>query len=182
MSTLTTRRAERPYRHFGLSPLSGLKANVTYSRSGTYQTRRVYADFVVDGLVLSDRAHRRRDLISSLGWGPREVQDVVVDQLLLLRGSSAGRVALYVCPECGDLHCGAVTVAIQREGDAIVWRDFGYETGLDIDPPEPDTEHLMDLGPYRFDPIQYETSIRAGYAIGGFSPEDTSRLTTTADQ
>ena len=33
-------------------------------------------------------------------------------------------MAIYVCPICGDLECGAITARIEREADEIVWRDF----------------------------------------------------------
>ena len=36
-----------------------------------------------------------------------------------------------MCPECGDLGCGAVTVVIERSGDKIIWRDFGFESNSD---------------------------------------------------
>jgi hypothetical protein len=31
------------------------------------------------------------------------------------------RVAIYVCPECGDLGCGAITVAVSREEGTVIW-------------------------------------------------------------
>jgi hypothetical protein len=78
------------------------------------------------------------------------------------------RTALYVCPENGDLYCGAITLVIERQGDEIVWQDFGYETGLDTDPPELD-RMLSDLGPYRFVRPQYESVMRSGYGMDGFN-------------
>jgi hypothetical protein len=35
---------------------------------------------------------------------------------------------IYVCPECGDIGCGAITAVIKDYGSSIVWSDFGYET------------------------------------------------------
>ena len=35
---------------------------------------------------------------------------------------------IYVCPECGDIDCGAITAVIKDYGDRIIWSDFGYET------------------------------------------------------
>jgi hypothetical protein len=54
---------------------------------------------------------------------------------------------LYVCPECGDLGCGALTAKVGRDGDYIVWSDFAFETGLDVDPPDLNRSHLADVGP-----------------------------------
>jgi len=39
----------------------------------------------------------------------------------------ARRVALFVCPECGDFACGAVTVLVSRSDLGIKWSDFEYE-------------------------------------------------------
>jgi hypothetical protein len=159
-STFSIRRAERPALRMG---------------AGAWQTGRVYADFVADDMPLSIYAHRRGDLISCLGWGPRPAQDEAIARLL---GDAppdfpwgGGRTALYVCPEDGDLHCGAVTAVIERDGDAVVWRAFGYETGLDTDPPDLDTQHLETLGPFRFSWSEYEAAIRAGYGLDSFDAE-----------
>ena len=38
-----------------------------------------------------------------------------------------GRVTVYVCAECGDLGCGAITVVIERDNGAVRWRDWGYQ-------------------------------------------------------
>jgi hypothetical protein len=158
MATLTVARAERPFRRLG---------------GGTWQTGRVYADFVVDGKPLSTHAHRCGDLISRLGWGALTAQQDTVAHLLCERAPDfpwgGGRTGLYVCPEDGDLHCGAVTAVVERQGTEVVWRDFGYETGLDIDPPELDTRDLEGLGPYRFAWVEYEAAIRAGFGMDGFN-------------
>lgn len=60
---------------------------------------------------------------------------------------------------------------IERDGDDTVWRAFGYETGLDTDPPELDTRHFEALGPFRFPWSIYEAAIRAGYGIDGFDAD-----------
>lgn len=39
-----------------------------------------------------------------------------------------GRVSLYVCPECGDLGCGAVTATIAFEPETVTWRAIGVQT------------------------------------------------------
>jgi hypothetical protein len=155
MSTLAVSRAERPAEELG---------------GGAYRTGRVHADFVVDGRSLWTVARQRGDLVSCLGWGTREGQDATVAELLLERSSAllGGRVPLYVCPEDGDAHCGAVTALIERIGSSVVWRDFGYETGLDLDPEVLDQDGLTDLGPFVFAWTDYEEAIRAGYGIDGF--------------
>ena len=138
-----------------------------------FRTGRVYADFVVDGRPLSEDARTRGDLISCLGWGARAGQDQTVAELLLETPAPlpGHRIPLYVCPEDGDLHCGAVTARVERHGDEVVWSDFGYETGLDIDPPELDQRGLGHLGPFRFAWRSHAAAIRSGYGADGFNPE-----------
>ena len=158
LSTIAVRRAVRPAESLS---------------SGTFRTGRVYADFVIDGEPLSTYAHRRGDLISSLGWGVREAQDATVARLLLEAPAPlpGDRVPLYLCPECGDIQCGGVTVCIKREDDIIVWREFAYETGLDIDAPGLDQKHRNTLGPFRFASAKYEPVIGIGYGLGGFDTD-----------
>jgi hypothetical protein len=38
---------------------------------------------------------------------------------------------MYVCAECGDLGCGAVTAAVEVGDDKVVWRDFGYQNNYE---------------------------------------------------
>ena len=149
---LTIARAERSHRDLG---------------GGAYQTGRVFADLVVDGQPLSGVAGRRGDLVSVLGWGTHASQDSVVARLL---GDAPaplpdGRQPLYVCAECGDVECGALTVVIEKSGNEIVWRDFDYETGMDIDPPDLDRPAFADVGPFRFARADYEAAIRSGFGL-----------------
>ena len=162
VSTFEVRRAERMPEHTDF---------------GGWRTGRVYADFVVNGVALSSLVQRRGDLISRLGWGPRKAQEEAVACLLLESPPDfpwgGGRRALYVCPEDGDLHCGAVTAVVERDGETVIWRDFGYETGLDIDPAELDTRDLSELGPFYFSWPEYESVVRGASGLDGFDPTGT---------
>ena len=68
-----------------------------------------------------------------------------------------GRFPLYVCSECADLGCGALTVAVERQsdGDAVTWSDFRFEDGN-----TPLSEHpsLAGLGPFTFSAERYEAA------------------------
>ncbi len=59
-----------------------------------------------------------------------------------------GRVMLFVCPECGDIACGAVTLRISRKGDRVTWADFACEDNLE--PTTMDSEPCRSIGPYTF--------------------------------
>lgn len=69
---------------------------------------------------------------------------------------ASGRLPIFVCPECGDLGCGAITVEVDRGPEAVIWRNFGwdvnYETGED--------DIRFDLDPLVFDRGQYEAELR----------------------
>lgn len=42
-----------------------------------------------------------------------------------------GRTPLYICAECGDVGCGAVTAEIEVLEEQVVWRRFGYENSYE---------------------------------------------------
>src|SRR5580704_1683922 len=125
-----------------------------------HPTDGVYADFLVDGMALSTRASRKSDIVGCLGWGEPAAQDAAVARLLLEAPADtpSGRVSLYVCKECGDLGCGAMSVRIQRDGNVVTWSDFYYE-GADATFAA-NNRLLDDLGPYRFSWRLYEAAIR----------------------
>lgn len=120
----------------------------TTRSSGLGRTQRRYLDFVIDGVPLSSLL--TVDFISPFGWLDAREQEATIDRLL---GKSppdmpGGRNTLYVCPECADIGCGAVTLLIERGPDHIIWKDFGFENNYD------DVGHtadFQDIGPFTFD-------------------------------
>jgi hypothetical protein len=70
-----------------------------------------------------------RDIVGALGWGVTNHERESVAKLE--RGAPPDfppdRVAIYVCPECGDLGCGAMTVSVSRDAEVITWSDFRWE-------------------------------------------------------
>ena len=87
------------------------------------QTPRRFLDFFINGESLHDR--HGFDLISPLGWFVAEEDEHAARRLLGAEPPDLeGRVAIYVCAECGDLECGAITAIIEREGKNVLWRDL----------------------------------------------------------
>lgn len=120
---------------------------------GGTKTQRTFLDFVVDGRSLFDdvTAHGH-DLISCL-WLPEDVLATAARDRLLLRAPGdlpSGRVALYVCPECGDLGCGGISARVTRDGPRITWSVFGSENNY-----EPPLTPLAEMGPFEFDFDEY---------------------------
>jgi hypothetical protein len=64
---------------------------------------------------------------------------------------------LFVCAECGDLGCGALTVQIAVTDGGIVWRDFAHEN--DYDPDMTERERFRAVGPFVFDAAQYAEAL-----------------------
>ncbi|MCT1459619.1 hypothetical protein M3G03_08720 [Aestuariimicrobium sp. p3-SID1156] len=97
--------------------------------------RPEYLDIAVNGSSLrasigeeslgwtSTPLHRGWALEPGVGW-------LASLSLGLQTGLPAGRAELYVCRECGDLGCGALTVNIERGGQLVHWSQFGWEDDL----------------------------------------------------
>ena len=120
-------------------------------------TPREFLDFVVDGQALSERIGG--DLVSCLGWLMTAENTRAVHRLLREEPPDFpnDRRSLYICPECGDLGCGAVSVVIEKTGNTVVWRDFGYQNNYE------DTVNFAayaDLGSFVFERTEYENVIR----------------------
>jgi hypothetical protein len=151
LSILNSELAHRPYRDMG---------------GGVHKSARRYVDFVVDGRSLGQ-------LINSLGydlvsvftaeWENSYFEDA--KQRLLLQKDSDfpnGRRSLYVCSECGDLGCGAVSIIVEFQGESVIWRNFGYEnTWEEI----VRFEQLKDIGPFRFPLVSYRKTIEGAVAL-----------------
>ena len=134
---------------------------------GGGKTERSYSDFYVSGIRLLDfLGWQDADYITPLGWGPAKYQADAVAELLQSRkpSLSTGRTQLYVCPECGDIGCGAVTTRIERVGDLIVWGNFDFEN----DSEEPRLSEFVKIAPIYFEAAPYCQILSA------FKPHSTS--------
>ncbi len=63
------------------------------------------------------------------------------------------RAHLYVCPECGDIACGAYCATVSWTDGQYMWHDFTYENGYE----EPLI--LGDVGPFLFEAASYGKTI-----------------------
>lgn len=126
------------------------------------QAVRRFLDFEADGSSLYDSVRERGfDCIGSIWLDPEAAAGA---QHLLGEAAadlSPDRVAVFVCPECGDLGCGAVTVRIQVGSDVVTWDDWAWQTG---DDPEPDRQGPEDMPTLSFDRETYEQALRADHS------------------
>lgn len=67
-----------------------------------------------------------------------------------------GRTALYVCAECGDLGCGAVTAVVTVDQRQVVWSEFGYQNNYE---PFEDSARFDGAGPFVFDRDEYSAAL-----------------------
>ncbi len=123
-------------------------------------------DFVVNGQSLfAVTGAANFDLSGCLSVPQREPELAVRlnDGLARLLASAvpAGgshRVALYVCPECGDLACGAITALVSRSDGVVRWSDFAYENGDESE------IKLSKVEPFAFDWTSYVAEIERACA------------------
>jgi hypothetical protein len=78
-----------------------------------------------------------------------------VNRVLLKEGADFpdNRRSLFICSECGDIGCGAITARILREGDTIFWKDLGFENTYQE---HVDLSTYKELGPFTFKAVSYE--------------------------
>ena len=132
--------------------------------SGTTTTQeRLSVDFSINGeslltaIVNSDGGHA--DFMGCVVRGFPEQNVKTVGRLMCAEApdSGSGRVLLYVCPECGDIGCGAYSAFVECVGGTYVWQGFAYENGYE------DPKPISKIGPYVFEGSQYEAEVsRAG--------------------
>ena len=94
------------------------------------------------------------DQVGIFGWIPDKwYENDRIDEFLGLSPPelTTGRTSFYVCPECGDIGCGAITAKIEVTQKQVIWHDFGYETNYSA----PDLSRYQAIGPFMFERTAY---------------------------
>ncbi len=132
----------------------GFRKGETF-KNGTSISERQYFDFIVSGQSLAKiLGLPELDLIGTFGWcEDKDYENNLIDEFLGLEKPelSTGRTSFYVCPECGDIGCGAITAKIEFKEEFVLWKDFGYEN----DYSKPNLEDFKEIGPFKFDKNDY---------------------------
>lgn len=134
--------------------MNSLILHKTIRQGSSNKTERHYFDYFVSGQsLLKLLGVDSYDLITPVC--PNMTTDFekdLVNEILLRKKASleTGRIMLYVCPECADIDCGAITANIKDLGDKIVWKEFGYETGYGGV-----TEEYLNIDPIEFERQNY---------------------------
>ena len=125
----------------------------------TFKSQRRFLDLVVNEVSLWERLGKPHDMVSVLCTDFVESETLKAVGRLLLKSEADlpnDRRSLFVCAECGDLGCGAITISVKRAGDNVVWSDFGYENNYEERVLRDD---YRDVGPFQFEFQQYESAL-----------------------
>jgi len=101
------------------------------------------------------------DNIGCLGWLSPDAEQVILERLATERLSELGndRYALYICAECGDIGCGAITVQIEKTQEGYLWKNFGYEN--DYDESMRNLERYKNIGAFHFKRAEYLDALKS---------------------
>jgi hypothetical protein len=127
----------------------------------SWKTQQKFLDFVVNRQSLWQKVGKPLDLVTVLALDEHVAPDksaLAVRRLILKEPAEllGGRRQLLICPECGDIGCGAITASIEKDKTGIVWRSFGYEND---DEQEVKFKSYEDVGPFTFEAADYETAL-----------------------
>lgn len=152
-------------------------ATTSLRKDGLTQTPVTYLDFTADGDRLFERlaAHfpQAPDYVGVIqdAW-PMETVAAIERLLGEAPGDLPdGRVSLYVCPECADLGCGAITTRLSLEYDTVIWRDIGTQTDNEDEVcplADPDDFPEVTFGRDRYDQVLRHELARARQLCVGF--------------
>lgn len=132
-----------------------VRVGVKFS-DGAYKSERHFLDFVVNGTSLWERVGKRHDMVTVLcrEFAIDETRKAVHRLLLKEKADFPDdRRSLFICSECGDLGCGAISLIVMKEGNSIIWKAFGYENTYERDVKLID---YAEVGPFAFDAVPYE--------------------------
>jgi hypothetical protein len=134
------------------------------------KSERHFLDFAIDGQSLWVQL-RKPDMVSVLcsehAAAARHESVRSIRRLLEKADFPNNRRSLFICAECGDLGCGAMTSLIVREGEVVIWKEFGfentYEDNVMLAPYE-------GVGPFIFDAQAYQRLFLQ--ALDGLGPSN----------
>lgn len=127
---------------------------------GVSKSERHFFDFVINGQSLWKEVGKPKDMVSVLcSEYAREETIKAANRLLLTEDAVIpdDRRSLFICSECGDIGCGAVTALVVRESSSIVWKHLGYENNYEENVQFDD---YRQTGPYTFEFARYERALR----------------------
>lgn len=121
------------------------------------ENNTVFADLVIDSVSLYQRL-KEYDLVPAFGYGNADQQKLITDYYLFKYPFDYRyhRYPIMICPQCGDLDCGYISVAIDKEADIVEWSNFYLEHN----------NLLLNIGPFHFEWDNYKSTIEKTFEIG----------------
>lgn len=133
--------------------------------AGATWTERTSADFLIDGqsllAMLVKNAGGHSDFMGCFVSGYAEECERMSAMLLDVPRENGKRVLLYICPECGDVGCGAYSALVRRDRESYVWESFAYQTS------ECDLTSVEEFGPFVFEAGLYTAALVAASGFDG---------------
>jgi len=127
--------------------------------SGITKSKRNYIDFIVSGKSLGEiLGAEKSDLIGNFGWTENtEYENEQISEFLKEKEPSleTSRIMFYVCAECGDIGCGALTGKISETENEIIWSEFAYENNYE----KYDLTEYENIGPFIFEKVSYRNKL-----------------------
>jgi hypothetical protein len=134
----------------------------TQHANGASKSERHFLDFVVDGKSLWEALGKRHDMVSILCAEYSADETAKAIGRLLLNGNvdlPNDRRSFFVCSECGDLGCGAITAVVEKQGETVSWKAFGYENTYED---KIFFDDYRTVGPFTFNATAYEQTLAQG--------------------
>ena len=122
-------------------------------------------DFLVNGTSLLDMLVQSNggnsDFLGCFARGWDRLNEISESDLLVKSSvkQESGRVLIYLCPECGDIACGAYGAKVSKADGRYIWQDFAYENSYE------DPIQVSHIGPFIFDASSYEKTISRANAL-----------------
>lgn len=132
-----------------------IKQRTLRSDSKRNAESRSFYDLIVDGKSLFEQfIDEDSDMVGHFGfYNDVKLNLQVIDEFQLKDRSKleSGQSMLFVCRECGDIGCGAITVKIKEIGDQIIWSNYKWEN----DDEESYDSDFIDFQVLKFNKVEY---------------------------
>jgi len=128
-------------------------------KDGRYKSPRKFFDVIVNGFSMWERLGKPHDMVSVLCVDFLPQSLLALERLMLRIDSELpdNRRSLFVCSEgYEDVGCGVISLSVKTEGSKVLWTDFGYENNYE----NARLDSYRDVGPFRFDRLQYEAALQ----------------------
>lgn len=123
--------------------------------TGVSKSERNYFDFIISEKSLGELLGMDKlDMIGNFGWTEnREYENEQISEFLKEKKPTleTDRNMFYVCAECVDIGCGAITGKISESENQIIWSEFAYENNYE----EYNLTEYKEIGPFVFNKVDY---------------------------